>query len=373
MNHLRICRPHSVYREDSGENVSFAQENDLLRAHGHEVIELTRRADQAGAATMACEALGLSLDPVEAIEQMLRQRPDVVDIEALFPRWGPRALAALSRSGVPICARIRNYRHWCIAGTAFYAGAPCTDCLGKPFGWPGALRGCYRGRRGQSAVAATSLWLTDWSAVDHFVAVSQYVKQSLVDAGVVPADRISVKPNTCADPGVGDGSGDFVLFIGNPFDSRPEKGWKMLMAAWRLVPDSRKHLIFPFCNKPHAEVLDAMKRAAFVVCPAIWHEPFGRVAMEALACGTPVLATRMGGLPEIVDDGVTGWLVEPHPEAMADGLERAFEEAPRLRQNARAAYERLYTPELNHDLLMQAYAQAVAAKKVECAAMEVVA
>jgi glycosyltransferase involved in cell wall biosynthesis len=85
------------------------------------------------------------------------------------------------------------------------------------------------------------------------------------------------------------------------------------------------------------------------------------------------LATRMGGLPEIVDDGVTGWLVEPHPEAMADGLERAFEEAPRLRQNARAAYERLYTPELNHDLLMQAYAQAVAAKKVECAAMEVVA
>jgi glycosyltransferase involved in cell wall biosynthesis len=125
---------------------------------------------------------------------------------------------------------------------------------------------------------------------------------------------------------------------------------------------------------PHAEVLDLMKRAAFVVVPSIWHEPFGRIVIEAYACGTPVLATRMGGLSEIIKDGVTGWLVGPIIEerpgverhdpaaAFAAGLVRAFDEAPRLRANARAAYEAKYTPEINHSHLMTAYSWAMAAK-----------
>ena len=69
-----------------------------------------------------------------------------------------------------------------------------------------------------------------------------------------------------------------------------------------------------------------MTGAAIVLCPARWDEPFGMVAAEAQACGTPVVAFRRGALDEIVVDGVTGWMVAPDDiNAAADAVTRASE------------------------------------------------
>jgi glycosyltransferase involved in cell wall biosynthesis len=62
---------------------------------------------------------------------------------------------------------------------------------------------------------------------------------------------------------------------------------------------------------PRSSMWAAMARAAVVLCPARWDEPFGMAAADAQACGTPVVAFRRGGLGEIIADGVTGFLVEP--------------------------------------------------------------
>ena len=62
---------------------------------------------------------------------------------------------------------------------------------------------------------------------------------------------------------------------------------------------------------PRTSMWAAMARAAVVLCPARWDEPFGMAAADAAACGTPVVAFRRGGLAEIVVDGVTGFLVAP--------------------------------------------------------------
>jgi glycosyltransferase involved in cell wall biosynthesis len=75
---------------------------------------------------------------------------------------------------------------------------------------------------------------------------------------------------------------------------------------------------------PRAAMWAAMARAAVVLCPARWDEPFGMAAADAQACGTPVVAFRRGGLAEIVVDGVTGFLAEPGDiEGAADGVRRA--------------------------------------------------
>ena len=67
-----------------------------------------------------------------------------------------------------------------------------------------------------------------------------------------------------------------------------------------------------------------MARAAVVLCPARWDEPFGMAAAESQACGTPVVAFRRGGLAEVIADGTTGFLVAPDDiQAAADSVRRA--------------------------------------------------
>jgi glycosyltransferase involved in cell wall biosynthesis len=78
---------------------------------------------------------------------------------------------------------------------------------------------------------------------------------------------------------------------------------------------------------PQKTLWEAMARAAVVLCPATWAEPFGMVAAEAQACGTPVVAFRQGALSEVIVDGVTGFLVAPgdlRAAAAAIGSARAL-------------------------------------------------
>src|SRR6201982_164009 len=70
---------------------------------------------------------------------------------------------------------------------------------------------------------------------------------------------------------------------------------------------------------PRPSLWEAMARAAVVLCPARWDEPFGLAAAEAQACGTPVVAFRRGGLGEVIVDGVTGFLVPPDDVQAAAG------------------------------------------------------
>jgi glycosyltransferase involved in cell wall biosynthesis len=98
--------------------------------------------------------------------------------------------------------------------------------------------------------------------------------------------------------------------------------------------------------------------------PSRWEEPFGLTALEAMRAGKPVLASQMGGLPEIVEDRVTGFLVQPldtrgWAEAVLrlthdDGLRR------RLGKEGRASLERRFNVRLHDERLRAAYAEAMA-------------
>ena len=88
-----------------------------------------------------------------------------------------------------------------------------------------------------------------------------------------------------------------------------------------------------------AEKGDFLGNAAAVVCPYDWPEPFGLVLIEALACGTPVLAYRRGSIPEIIDDGITGFICDSINE-MVSALSRL---SLIKRQDCRQAYETRFT------------------------------
>jgi len=93
---------------------------------------------------------------------------------------------------------------------------------------------------------------------------------------------------------------------------------------------------------PQAELVDAYRRAAVFAFPSAWHEPFGLPLVEAMACGTPVVATRGGGIPEIVEDGRSGVLVERGDAAgLAEALDRLLAAPEERRRLAEAGLRRV--------------------------------
>ena len=145
-----------------------------------------------------------------------------------------------------------------------------------------------------------------------------------------------------------------VLYVGK---RSPGKGYAVFLEAARLVAAKRPDACFVVAGAgdgpapaganvrvlgelPHADTLALYELADVVVHPAAWPEPFSRVLLEAAAAGKPVVATRVGGTPEAVEDGVTGLLVEPRdPIGVADAVTRLLDDETLRRRLGRRAAE----------------------------------
>jgi glycosyltransferase involved in cell wall biosynthesis len=193
----------------------------------------------------------------------------------------------------------------------------------------------------------------------------------------LPAARIKVKSNFIAtDPGVGLHQERGALFVGR---LTAEKGIATLLAAARLLQGRVPLTIVgdgPLAGmveaasrtmpgvrwlgrRPKSEVLELMGQSMALVFPSEWFEPFGLVAIEAFAKGTPVVGAAVGAIPEIVEHERTGLLYPPGAAAaLATHLER-LAGTPRLADElghqARAKFEAVYTADRNYAALLDIY------------------
>jgi glycosyltransferase involved in cell wall biosynthesis len=115
--------------------------------------------------------------------------------------------------------------------------------------------------------------------------------------------------------------------------------------------------------RPRDQVLQIVADAALLVLPSEWYEGFPMVALEAYAMGTPILASRIGSLQEIVKDGITGVTFAPGDAAdLAAKIEWLFADSARLhalRPAARAEFDAEYTAECNYQMLLDIYEDAI--------------
>jgi glycosyltransferase involved in cell wall biosynthesis len=126
--------------------------------------------------------------------------------------------------------------------------------------------------------------------------------------------------------------------------------------TWKSVGRRYEHLIrkkaqqlnsvFLTGHVPHRALVRIYRSASVFVHPALWNEPFGMILAEAMACGLPVVASRSGGIPEVVQDGRTGLLVDPGDvDGLAAAIDRIFDNrelAARMGVAARARAEELF-------------------------------
>jgi glycosyltransferase involved in cell wall biosynthesis len=160
----------------------------------------------------------------------------------------------------------------------------------------------------------------------------------------VPVARVIHHGIDASDFPFGEGKGGYLLFLGR---MAPEKGAHraaqvarlagvpLLMAAKMREPWERDYferevegLLSPkiryLGEVPHEEKLQLLADAAALLNPIRWHEPFGLVMTEALACGTPVISFAEGAAPEIIDHGKTGFLCDDEAE-MVEAVSRLAE------------------------------------------------
>jgi glycosyltransferase involved in cell wall biosynthesis len=221
--------------------------------------------------------------------------------------------------------------------------------------------------------------------VDIYIALTEFARNKFIEGGL-PAGKIVVKPNFVApDPGRGQGGGGYALFVGR---LAPEKGTGTMLAAWerlgtriplKIVGDgplrdqvigasARQSSVRWLGHRPVAEVHALLGKADMLVFPSEWYETFGRVAAEAFATGTPVIAADIGAVAELVEHGRTGLIFRPgDPEDLVAQVEWALSHPAELRimrDEARAEFEAKYTAERNYRALMEIYEAALARKKV---------
>ena len=359
----------------------------MLRARGEEVLDYA--LDNAEIKSKNLVTVGLrsvwNSDEAARVKDLIRStKPDLMKVDNFFPLLSPSIFHAAKEMGVPTVLSVRNYRLVCPSANLFRDGHICTTCVGSKVALAAIQHRCYRQSYLQSAAVVASnayahlrgVW-TD--SVDRYIAVSSFVKQQLV-AGGFPESKIVIKPNFISDSGIGDGSGGYGLFVGRLTE---EKGVRSLLNAWPHIPQSVPLKIIGdgplesvvrqaaeadprieyVGRKSLTEVCDYLEKAAFLIFPSEWYEPFGRTIVEAYSKGTPVIAALTKPMNAMVEEGITGLLYKPgDSKNLASTVSILMTDSERLilmRAHARARYLAAYTEDQNYRQLMEIFNQCI--------------
>jgi glycosyltransferase involved in cell wall biosynthesis len=314
------------------------------------------------------------------------EKPEIVHVHNTFMMISPSIYSACREANVPVVQTLHNYRLLCPAATLFRKGKVCEECIGGSL-WPSVKYGCYRASRLTTAVVATMLTshrlLGTWERhVTCYVALTEFSRGKFIEGGLPPG-KIFVKPNFVSpDPFARTGIGDYALFVGR---LSPEKRVTTVLAAWKRLPPSIPMKVIGggpdrtqleaqaaesgltnvqfLGHMPREKTLAAINNARFLVFSSEWYENFPVTIAEAFACCTPVVASNLGAMKEIVSGGRTGLLFSPgDSEDLSQKVEWAWSHPDEMRVmgiEARREYESKYTAEKNYTLLMEIYQRAL--------------
>jgi len=267
------------------------------------------------------------------------KRPDLAHVHMIGRQISPSILPALRAAGVPVVQTLHNHEIVCPASHLYinHRHEICERCIGGHY-YQAAMNRCLQQSLGPSLLASVAHYVHAWTRiyeknVDMFICPSKFLARNMIRGGL-PKERVRTLPNfiDLSAYTVSEDIGEYGVFLGR---LSHEKGLLTLLKAARLAPKlpilivgegpfrgdletfSREQAIrnVTFEGYKQGDELRAIIRgAAFVVLPSECYENCPMTIYEANALGRPTIASSIGGIPEILDDGETGLLFRPGDE-----------------------------------------------------------
>jgi glycosyltransferase involved in cell wall biosynthesis len=388
---MKVIEIHNHYIQPGGEDEVFEAEMDLLNRMGHEVMTFVRdnyEINKMNPISVAVSSIW-SKESNNKLKRLLKKlQPDVAHFHNTFLLISPSSYYACYEKGIPVIQSLHNPRLLCPAATFYRNGSVCEECMRSALSWPGVYHACYHNSRFQTSIVAVMTtihrWLNTWrEMVDIYVVFTDFYRRKFIEGGI-PADKIVIKPHFIhPDPGSRENKfGNYAVFIGR---LEPAKGVGTLLKAWRKLKEIPLKIrgdgllldyVRDFTKKYNLEFIELIARldkeelysllkdACFLVWPSEgYYETFGLVAIEAFACGVPVIASSIGSMAEIIEDGRTGLhFIAGNPDDLANKVEWAWthpKEMSEMGREARSEYELKYTAEKNYKMLIEIYETAI--------------
>jgi glycosyltransferase involved in cell wall biosynthesis len=396
----------SKYLYPRGGDVLYASRlAEVLKSHGHEVdwwgmsspndppyehsdlfvpfVDLDAPQKGLRKTLKAAANILYSFDAKRRVEEMVRRtKPDVAHVNNFAHQLSPSILHVFRKHRIPVVMTMHDYKPVCASYRMLARGKPCMRCKGGRH-YHCAVERCVKGSLVKSVLSAAEMYLHHtllgiYHLIDVFISPSKFMMDVTREMGL--RGRIVHLPNFLPveqyEPRFGSDSNN-LLYFGR---LSSEKGLSTLIKAMRELPDvmlqiagagpeeealrqqartqGASNITFLGHNRG-AELSAIIGAASCTVVPSEWLENYPYSIVESLALGKPVVGARIGGIPELVLDGETGYTFEPgDPADLARKIKLLLADNDlriRLGKNGRALIERVGDAETYYNKLMPIY------------------
>jgi glycosyltransferase involved in cell wall biosynthesis len=384
---LRILIVHNSYQQKGGEDSVVDNETALLKACGHQVeLYLRHNNELHGLSKLSILKQAVwSKQTSRDLHVLLQQfKPNVIHVHNTLSVISPSLYWAAAKLNIPVVQTLHNFRLLCPQAMFLRKGKVCESCMGRGT-WRSVIYRCYRSSASQSAVISGIIHFhrrlgTYRKNVSRYIALNTFCKDKFIEGGL-PESKICIKPNFVADVIPIAVARNGFLFVGR---LSAEKGLRTLMDAFNYQLHGQLSVVgggedFELLREraeikslgvlASNEVNFEMQRSCALVLPSIWYENMPMTLVESFMNGLPIIASNIGALAELVEDGVTGllftagdandlskkmkWAID-HPELML-----------KMGGNARNKYLSTYCPEVNIKLLVDIYHEAISSIAID--------
>jgi len=400
---MNILSVNKFFWKKGGSEAVFLTEKELLEQHGHRVIpfsmhhpnnlesefsqyfvdEVDYSRGSVRDKLSAAFKIIYSFDAKQKMQSLLKeQRVHLSHFHIFQHQISPSVFGPLRQRGIPIILTLHDLKPVCPNYQMYVNGEVCERCKGRKF-YHAFLNSCMKGSRAKSLISMVEMYfhylMGYYQNVDKYIAVSQFHRNKMIENGFA-ANQIDLLPN-CIDPKVfnfSDRDEDYAVFVGRL--SR-EKGVSTLIEAAELCPNipikivgtgpeeaelkqavQQKNLsnVEFLGYKSGDELISMMANSSFSLITSIVYENCPMSILESFALGKPVIGSKIGGIPELINENIDGLTFTPgNPESLAEKMQKLWATTKANRKAmGRAGREKIvadFNPEKHYETLHGIY------------------